>query len=140
MTYLLFKELNVLIVDNSKLMSHFVKCILISLGVDSKNIKIIDRYIKCELLAEVQYDLVFSDYHLDSGKTGLELIKFLRAKGNITEKTLFIITSSDTSKEVVANCIEAKVNDYIVKPFDFNFGRTRIIKSVKRRLSKRPFL
>lgn len=118
MGYFCFSTLNVLVVDDSNLMLQFLKGLLVSMGFRAEKIKTIDRYDSGAKLVSQNYDLVICDYHLDNGYNGIELINILRSNGTVTPNTIYIIASTETSKNIVQRCIDARIDDFIVKPFD----------------------
>ena len=54
-----------------------------------------------ELCRHRQFDVILCDYDLGSGKNGQQVLEELRFKGMISRKTLFVMVSADSSKEVV---------------------------------------
>ena len=60
-----------------------------------------------------QFDLVLTDWNMP-GKTGLEVIKEIRAKD---AKVPIIMITTEAEKSRVLQAIQAGVSDYLVKPF-----------------------
>lgn len=78
---------------------------------------------------EVQF--VISDFNMKDG-TGLDLIKAVRAQDSLKKLPMLLLTSQ-SELEVVLECIQAGVNDYLIKPWkdeDLNKKITDICKSV----------
>ena len=69
-------------------------------------------------LAHEQFDLVLLDLMLP-GKTGLEILQSLRARGTRGTKTrVLVLTARDTLEDRVIG-LDAGADDYLVKPFAF---------------------
>ncbi|ANS86540.1 hypothetical protein VSVS12_02801 [Vibrio scophthalmi] len=132
MDYFRLSSLNVLVVDDSKLMLQYLKELLISIGFDSGKIKTVDRYKSGAKLLNQVFDLVICDYHLDDGYNGIELIELLRCNGVIRQHTICIMASGETSKVIVQRCISARIDDYMVKPFDMALVKARVLRSVSK--------
>ena len=106
------KELNKLIVRKLESEGYTVDACLT--GTDAE-----DR------IKKTDYDGIILDIFLP-GKTGLEILKDVRARGNGTP-TLFL-TALDTVDDRVAG-LDAGADDYLVKPFNFDelLARVRAI-------------
>ncbi|WP_406733615.1 response regulator [Vibrio scophthalmi] len=132
MNYFCLSTLSVLIVDDSRLILQYLKDVLISMGFKADKIKTIDRYENGSKLVNQEYGLMICDYHLDNGHNGVDLINLLRSNGVVTSQTVCIMASAEASKDIIHRCIDACVDDYMVKPFDVAFVKSRIVKNLKR--------
>lgn len=68
------------------------------------------------------YDLLILDINLP-GMSGLELLQFLRRRGDATP--VLLLTARDTASQRVEG-LDAGADDYLVKPFDFDELLARI--------------
>ncbi|EGU40101.1 hypothetical protein VII00023_07549 [Vibrio ichthyoenteri ATCC 700023] len=132
MNYFYFSTLSVLIIDDSRLMLQYLKDVLVSMGFKVNKIKTIDRYESGAKLGGQHYDLVICDYYLDNGFNGIDLIDVMRRNGIVTSQTVCIMASGETSKNIIQRCADARIDDYMVKPFDVAFAKARILQNVKR--------
>lgn len=70
-----------------------------------------------ELLKIKRFDLIISDWIME-GIDGLQLLKLVRgAKDPGLARTVFIMATGQNDREQVRIAAEAKVNNYIIKPF-----------------------
>lgn len=76
-----------------------------------------------------EYDLIILDIMLP-GKSGLEICRELRAKGNHTP--ILMLTAKDQNRDVVQG-LDAGADDYLIKPFSFEVLLARV-----RALLRRP--
>jgi len=66
-------------------------------------------------LTKGQFDLVICDWDMP-GKTGIEVLKAFRGQEG-HQTTPFVMLTGMTDPDTVRKVIEAKVTDYIAKPF-----------------------
>jgi DNA-binding NtrC family response regulator len=84
-----------------------------------------------ELVAELSFDLVISDVHLDSATSGLDL---LRAVKQANPGTQVVLMSAYGSLETAVEGVRAGAFDYVAKPFDVR----ELIATVDRALASAP--
>ena len=73
-----------------------------------------------EVLRQVKansFDIIFSDYVLEDGRDGQQLLEELRIKHLIPLATVFIIVTSERGYHNVVSVAELTPDDYLVKPF-----------------------
>jgi two-component system chemotaxis response regulator CheY len=105
----------ILVVDDYKTMVRIIRNLLKQLGfnnVDDAN----DGSTALDKLRDRQYGLVISDWNMQP-MTGLQLLKEVRADGQL-KGTPFIMVTAESKTENVVAAKEAGVNNYIVKPFN----------------------
>ncbi len=78
----------------------------------------------CRPSSPGQFDLVLTDWNMP-GKTGLEVIKEIRAKD---AKVPIIMITTEAEKSRVLAAIQAGVSDYLVKPFTPDTLREKLAK------------
>ena len=116
--------MNVLIVDDDKTTLRIIDGYLKKLGF--KNVVLAsDSSEALRFLHDGPFGLVISDWNMPN-MTGLELLKQVRADAKL--KTLpFIIITTEGKPENVASAKEAGVNNYIVKPFNEDTLKQKLI-------------
>ena len=108
--------MNVLVVDDSRIMRNIVKNALVhhprfssaecfDAGDGAEAVRIIESN---------KIDLVLLDWNMPM-MNGLELVKRLRAKSEYAKLPIVMITS-ESAKYSVIEAVKAGVNDYLVKP------------------------
>jgi two-component system chemotaxis response regulator CheY len=105
----------ILVVDDYKTMVRIIRNLLKQLGfnnVDDAN----DGSTALDKLRDRQYGLVISDWNMQP-MTGLQLLKEVRADGQLKGMPFIMVTAESKTENVVA-AKEAGVNNYIVKPFN----------------------
>lgn len=109
-----YKDLTVLIVDDFLTMRRIVRKILRDL--DFQNIiEAEDGSAALEVLKTNKVDLIVSDWNMPK-MTGLELLKAVRGDDK-TKHLPFLMVTAEAQKENIFEAVQAKVSNYIVKPF-----------------------
>ncbi len=109
-----YKNLTAIVVDDFATMRRIIKKILKDLQFQD----IIEAENGAEalkLLSTSKVDLIVSDWNMPV-MTGLEFLKRVRADERL--KTLpFLMVTAEAQKENIVEAVQAKVSNYIVKPF-----------------------
>lgn len=117
-------NMNILIVDDYKTMLRIIENLLKQLGF--KNVhQAMDGAAALKTLGEMQIDLVISDWNMQP-MTGLQLLKEVRASDKL-KATPFIMVTAESKTENVMAAKEAGVNNYIVKPFNAETLKQKLI-------------
>ena len=109
------KEMAILVVDDYKTMLRIIRNLLKQLdfgNVDDAT----DGSAALKKLREKEYGLVISDWNMEP-MTGLQLIREVRSDKKL-KKLPFIMVTADSKTENVVAAKEAGVSNYIVKPFN----------------------
>ena len=118
------KNMSILIVDDYKTMLRIIKNLLNQLGFQNIE-EATNGSMALVKLKEKQYDLIISDWNMEP-MTGLELLKNVRSTENLKHIPFIMITAESKTENVVA-AKEAGVNNYIVKPFNADTLKTKMI-------------
>ncbi len=117
-------DMNVLIVDDYKTMLRIVNNLLKQLGF--KNVyEATDGGMALGMMREKDYGLVISDWNMEP-MTGLQLLKEVRADAKL-KATPFIMVTAESKTENVVAAKQAGVNNYIVKPFNAETLKSKIV-------------
>jgi two-component system chemotaxis response regulator CheY len=120
-------NMNILIVDDYKTMLRIIENLLKQLGF--KNIlQATDGSAAIKLLRETPVGLVISDWNMQP-MTGLQLLKEVRADEKL-KPTPFIMVTAESKTENVVAAKEAGVNNYIVKPFNAETLKQKIVSVI----------
>ncbi len=126
----------ILIVDDQRAFQLMFKGILYSMG--ATNVAFAptgeQALAKC---ANVNYDILFVDYHLGVGKNGKQLLEDLREKKLLGPQSIFMLVTGENTVPMVMSAVELEPDDYLIKPFSQNVLRSRIqrIKRKKNQLA-----
>jgi CheY-like chemotaxis protein len=102
---------------------------LIDLGALSKNIELTNSYFDCKQAIEREFpDLLISEYDLEGGRCGLDLLQDQRKMNSKSQSSLFILITGNTSQAAVARAAEEDVDGYVIKPFSMDVLRSSIMK------------
>ncbi|MCK5683900.1 response regulator [bacterium] len=107
--------MKILIVDDSKMLVHFLKMLLNSLGYDDFHGVNSVAEAKKALLSD-KYDLVFSDMHMPD-ESGLDLVKFIKGVPSLANQDVIMITS-DTDASLLTDAVKAGIYAFIIKPVE----------------------
>jgi len=118
-------NLNILIVDDYKTMLRIIRNLLSQLGF--KNVdEATDGSSALDVMKDKRYDLVISDWNMEP-MTGLDLLKSIRAKTDGSQDVPFIMVTAESKTDNVIAAKEAGVNNYIVKPFNAETLRHKLV-------------
>lgn len=122
--------MNVLVVDDYQTMIRIIKNLLKQLGFNNVD-EATDGTAAYELISHKKYGLVISDWNMEP-MSGLELLKKVRTTANddAISKVPFIMITAESKTENVIAAKQAGVNNYIVKPFNAETLKAKIISVV----------
>lgn len=86
------------------------------------------------------YDLIFMDYHLEHGKTGVEWIQTLAERGYLNPKVGLFFITSDSQAQTIGQMLDVYPNEIIVKPYTLKGLKTSIRQYLKFRKIAFPIL
>ncbi|MEW6501050.1 MAG: response regulator [Thermodesulfobacteriota bacterium] len=111
---MLAPDMKILVVDDSRVMRHIIRNHLVALGF-TEILEAGSGREALAVLAAEPVDLVFSDWVMP-GMHGIELLKQVRGNA-ATSRIPFIMVTAEAQPHLVFEAIQAKVSDYVVKPF-----------------------
>lgn len=109
------KNVKILIVDDYKTMLRIVRNLLKQNGYENVE-EATDGAEALTKLKESRFDLVISDWNMEP-MNGLELLKAVRADEDLKDIPFIMVTAESKTENVLA-AKEARVSNYIVKPFN----------------------
>jgi CheY-like chemotaxis protein/Flp pilus assembly protein TadD len=119
----------VLIIDRFPAARDSLRIMLSTLGITSvtgagNSVEVL-RLVRAET-----YDIILSDYVLDDGRDGQQLLEELRQQQLIPLGTVFMIITSERSYHNVVSVAELAPDDYLIKPFTADQLQARLLKAV----------
>jgi two-component system, chemotaxis family, chemotaxis protein CheY len=117
-------NMTILIVDDYKTMLRIIKNLLAQLGFNNVE-EATSGALALTKLKEKKFDLVISDWNMDP-MTGYDLLKSVRADTDLKATPFILITAESKTENVIA-AKEAGVSNYIVKPFNAETLKTKLI-------------
>ena len=118
-------EMNILIVDDYNTMLRIIKNLLKQLGF--KNVdEATDGQMALEKVKNKNYGLIISDWNMEP-MTGLELLQEVRGSNDNYKDTPFIMITAESKTENVVAAKQAGVNNYIVKPFNAETLKSKMV-------------
>lgn len=118
------KSLPILIVDDYKTMLRIIRNLLKQLNLENVQ-EATDGSSALKMLRDGNYGLVISDWNMEP-MTGLQLLKEVRADAKLKGLPFIMITAESKTENVVA-AKEAGVSNYIVKPFNAETLRQKLV-------------
>ena len=109
------KSMNVLVVDDYKTMVRIIQNLLKQLGFDNVDAAT-DGHEALHKLRAHKYGLVISDWNMEP-MTGYQLLQRVRADADLKSIPFIMVTAESKTENVIA-AKKAGVNNYIVKPFN----------------------
>ena len=125
-------RMRVLLVDRHSSARNTLRIILSSLGVKSVH----GAGTSVEVLRQVKsnhFDIILSDYHLDDGRDGQQLLEELRQKHLISLATVFIVITAERGYHNVVSVAELAPDDYLIKPFTAEQLQARLARAVHKK-------
>jgi len=113
----------ILVADDSSTMRKIILRSLLEVGV-SEAAEASDGAEAVAMFKAQPYDLVLTDWNMPN-KSGLEVIQEIRAMGS---QVPIIMITTEAEKSRVIEAIRAGVSDYLVKPFDREMLRQKLVK------------
>ena len=122
----------VLIVDRHPMARDALRLMLANLGIT----KVHGAGSSQEVLRQARgntFDVIFSDYMLEDGRDGQQLLEELRLQKLVPLSTVFIIVTSERGYHNVIGVAELAPDDYLVKPFTAEQLQGRLAKALYRK-------
>lgn len=120
------KDMNILIVDDYKTMLRIIRNLLKQLGFSNIDEASDGSAALNELrTSEKTYGLVISDWNMEP-MTGLQLLREVRADAKLKATPFIMVTAESKSENVIA-AKEAGVSNYIVKPFNAETLKAKMV-------------
>jgi two-component system chemotaxis response regulator CheY len=119
------KNMRVLIVDDYKTMLRIIRNLLRQLGFNNIDEATDGSSALQELRSGTQYGLVISDWNMEP-MTGLQLLREVRADAKLKALPFIMVTAESKSENVIA-AKEAGVSNYIVKPFNAETLKAKMV-------------
>lgn len=117
-------NINILIVDDYKTMLRIIRSLLTQIGFNNID-EAPNGAVALSKLKEKKYELIISDWNMEP-MTGLELLKNVRAEGSLKTIPFIMVTAESKTDNVIA-AKEAGVSNYIVKPFNAETLKAKLI-------------
>ncbi|MBZ0333943.1 chemotaxis response regulator CheY [Marinobacter sp. AL4B] len=123
------KNMKILIVDDFSTMRRIIKNLLRDLGFTNTD-EADDGNTALPMLKNGQYDFLVTDWNMP-GMSGFDLLKAVRADGNLKNLPVLMVTAEAKRDQIVA-AAQAGVNGYVVKPFTAAVLKEKIEKIFER--------
>ncbi|MCP5267604.1 MAG: response regulator [Zoogloeaceae bacterium] len=119
----------VLIIDRHTAARDSLRMMLSALGI----ISVTGAGTTAEAIRQVKnssFDIILSDYLLDDGRDGQQLLEELRQQHLIPLGTVFMLITGERSYHNVVSVAELAPDDYLIKPFTADQLQGRLLKAV----------
>ena len=118
------KDMAILVVDDYKTMLRIIRNLLKQLDFGNVD-EATDGAEALQKLREKEYGLVISDWNMEP-MTGLQLVREVRSDKKLKKLPFIMVTAESKTDNVVA-AKEAGVSNYIVKPFNAETLKQKIV-------------
>ena len=110
-----FSNLNVLIIDDNRLVHDFLKHTFFNLGF--KTVRCAENaHHGLALCEETRFHIIICSFNVKSDKDGFHLLEELKFKGHVNKTTILIFLSTETDESLVNSIVELQPDDFWVKP------------------------
>ena len=107
-------QMRILVVDDFSTMRRIIKNILRQLGFNNM-VEADDGTTAWEILNKDKIDFIVSDWNMPK-MTGIELLRKVRSSEEFGDLP-FLMVTAEAQQENIIEAVQAKVSNYIVKPF-----------------------
>ncbi len=121
--------MKILIVDDFSTMRRIIKNLLRDLGYTNTS-EADDGKTALPLLQAGSFDFLVTDWNMP-GMTGIDLLKAVRADGNLMTLPVLMVTA-EAKRDQIVEAAQAGVNGYVVKPFTAAALKEKIEKIFER--------
>ena len=132
-------RMRVLLVDRHASARNTLRMILSTLGITAVH----NAASTIEVMRQVKaysFEIIFTDYHLDDGRDGQQLLEELRQLRLISLSTVFMIITAERGYHNVVSVAELAPDDYLIKPFTADQLQSRLAKALyKKKYFERVF-
>lgn len=119
------KDKRILIIDDLVDARSSLKKMMALLGanlIDTAN----DGRQATEMIAEHNYDIILSDYNLESGKDGQQILEEARFTNRLKASALYIMVTGENAIDMVMGALEYEPDNYITKPYTLSMLQERL--------------
>lgn len=121
-------NMNILIVDDYNTMLRIIKNLLKQLGFSNVD-EATDGSMALGMVKAKSYGLIISDWNMEP-MTGIELLREVRGSEAAYKDTKFIMITAESKTENVIAAKQAGVNNYIVKPFNAETLKQKMVSVI----------
>ena len=121
-----------LLIDRYPNARNSLRMMLSALGVNSVH----GAGSSAEVLRQVRihhFDIILSDYHLEDGRDGQQLLEELRQHHLVALSTVFMIITSERGYHNVVSVAELAPDDYLIKPFTADELHGRLMRALHKK-------
>lgn len=118
-------DMRILIVDDFSTMRRIVRNILRQLGMNNV-VEADDGTTAWDTLNREKIDFIVSDWNMPK-MTGIELLRKVRSSEEFADIP-FLMVTAEAQQENIIEAVQAKVSNYIVKPFTADTLKQKIDK------------
>ena len=126
-------NISILIVDDYRTMLRIIRNLLSQLGFSNVD-EATDGVTALKKIGEKKFDLIISDWNMEP-MSGIELLKKVRADQSSNPNVPFIMVTAENKPENVVKAKEAGVDNYIVKPFNAETLKGKIVSVLSKKAS-----
>ena len=122
-------RMRVLLVDQHASARNSMRIILSHLGISAVH----NAGSSAEVVRQVKaysFDIIFSDYLLEDGRDGQQLLEELRQKHLISLSTVFMVITAERAYHNVVSLAELAPDDYLIKPFTADQLHARLARAI----------
>ena len=122
-------RMRVLLVDQHASARNSMRIILNNIGISAVH----NAGSSAEVLRQVKaysFDVIFSDYLLEDGRDGQQLLEELRQNHLISLSTVFIVITAERTYHNVVSLAELAPDDYLIKPFTADQLHARLARAI----------
>ncbi|TQV78259.1 response regulator [Exilibacterium tricleocarpae] len=84
------------------------------------------------------YDVVLCDYNLGAGRSGQQVLEELRFKGALKRRSLFVVVSAETDKNMIMATFDYEPDAYLTKPITARTLQQRLDRLLHQRQDLMP--
>lgn len=120
-----FKKLSALVIDDFASFRATLTTMLNKLGVQQIE-EVVNVPQALKACKNKRFDVILCDYNLGKRRTGQHLLEELRYKKFINHRTLFVMITAESGKDMVLAAYDNRPDDYLIKPLNLRVLEQRL--------------
>ena len=126
--------MKVLAVDDSRIILVSIRQMLSIMGFREENIHLSQNPKAAVTLSrKIPFDVVLCDFNFGKQINGKQVLEELIHYRSLSDSCAFIIITGDSSIQTFNSLFEITLDDYILKPFNYNDMKKRIVRCIEKR-------
>ena len=128
------RDMKILVIDDSRIILTNISRMLSRMGVREENIHFSQNPKAAVTVSRrISFDVILCDFNFGKQINGKQVLEELIHYQSLSDKCVFIMITGDNSTQTFNSLFEITIDDYILKPFNYNDLKKRIDLCIEKR-------